>query len=378
MKRLLVFSLLFWLLTGTAGSQVIIELVNPVNSKRTDAVVEVPWKSVIAVYPDIDTSAFRVINPTTNSQVPFQLEYYGGQEIRNLLVQVSMEAKSKLHLRITKGRSGRVAAKTYCRYVPEREDDFAWENDKIAFRTYGKALESTAGNAYGADVWVKRADKLVINDRYKGKDYHTDHGDGLDYYHVGLTLGAGDIAPYLNDSVCYSRNYRAWKILDNGPLRSTFRLTYDSWIVGNTAVNVTKTISIDAGSQLHKVEALYTADGLDVLPVAVGVIKRDQSGTILLDESHGQMGYWEPADTINGTTGVGCVFLQPVKKMISGKEQLFSLFDIRPGIPFQYFRGAAWDKAGVIQSATSWFKYLDQYKQQIQLPVKVRVLRPFR
>lgn len=378
MKRFLLFGLLFWSLTGTADSQVVIELVNPVNNKRVDAVVEIPWKSVISVYPYIDTSAFRVINIMTNSQVPFQLEYYGGQEIRNLLIQVSLEAKGKVHLRITKGRPGRVAAKTYCRYVPEREDDFAWENDKIAFRTYGKALESTTGNAYGADVWVKRTDKLIINDRYKGGDYHTDHGDGLDYYHVGLTLGAGDIAPYLNDSICYSRNYQAWKILDNGPLRSTFRLEYDSWMVGETAVKVTKTITVDAGSQLHKVEALYTADGIAVLPVAVGIIKREQPGTILLDESHGQMGYWEPTDTMNGTTGVGCIFLQPVKKMISGKGQILSLININPGTPFHYFRGAVWDKAGFIRTATVWFNYLEQYRQFIEFPVKVLVLKSSR
>ena len=30
-------------------------------------------------------------------------------------------------------------------YVPERKDDFAWENDKIAFRAYGKALRKTKG-----------------------------------------------------------------------------------------------------------------------------------------------------------------------------------------------------------------------------------------
>src|SRR5699024_9190524 len=121
--------------------------------------------------------------------------------------------------------------KTYCRYVPERKDDFAWENDRIAFRAYGKALEGTNEDAHGFDVWVKRTDQPVLNRRYKGNDYHNDHGDGLDYYHVGLTLGAGNIAPYTNDSIRYPGNYRKWKVLDNGPIRSTFQLFYDSWKV---------------------------------------------------------------------------------------------------------------------------------------------------
>ena len=29
---------------------------------------------------------------------------------------------------------------TYARFVPEREDDFAWENDLVAFRAYGPAM----------------------------------------------------------------------------------------------------------------------------------------------------------------------------------------------------------------------------------------------
>ena len=35
-----------------------------------------------------------------------------------------------------------VKAKVYGRYVPERKDDFAWENEYAAFRMYGPALKS--------------------------------------------------------------------------------------------------------------------------------------------------------------------------------------------------------------------------------------------
>lgn len=40
---------------------------------------------------------------------------------------------------------------------PERVDDIAWENDRIAFRTYGPALQATGEKAYGCDIWVKRS-----------------------------------------------------------------------------------------------------------------------------------------------------------------------------------------------------------------------------
>ncbi|MNT75427.1 hypothetical protein D3C72_2143220 [compost metagenome] len=67
-------------------------------------------------------------------------------------------------------------------------------------------MENTKENAYGFDVWVKRTDRLIINERYKRNEYHIDHGDGMDYYHVGFSLGAGNMAPYVNDTIRYSAN----------------------------------------------------------------------------------------------------------------------------------------------------------------------------
>ena len=42
----------------------------------------------------------------------------------------------------------------------------AWENDRIAFRTYGPALQATGEKAFGYDIWVKRTNDLVVENRY--------------------------------------------------------------------------------------------------------------------------------------------------------------------------------------------------------------------
>jgi len=146
--------------------------------------------------------------------------------------------------------------------------------------------------AYGIDVWVKRTDKLVLNERYKQVgDYHTDMGDGLDYYNVGHSLGAGAIAPYIQDSIWFPRNYRDWKVLDNGPLRSTFQLFFDEWTAGGTKMKMVKTISISAGSQMTKNEVSLEPTGKDSVPVVVGIIKRKDPGELLLDEKGGTLAY---------------------------------------------------------------------------------------
>lgn len=360
-------------LTLMAQSKATVTIQNNSALNRKETLVAIKWATVLSSYPQIDTANFVVVNPNTKKQIPFQLEHKGKAAIQNLLVQVDIKAKSSIILSIQKGKPEVFAAKTYARYVPERLDDFAWENDKIAFRAYGKALEKTEGDAYGYDVWVKRTNKLVLNDRYKRNDYHIDHGDGLDYYHVGYTLGAGNMAPYVNDTIRYSGNYHHWKVLDNGSLRSTFQLFYDSWNAGSIKVTAVKTISLDAGSQLNRIETVYTFNDTKPMPVVVGIIRREKAGVIGLNEQQGIMSYWEPTFEKDGTTAVGTILSTPAEKMWVNKEQLLTRTSVRNNEPIVYYSGAAWDKAGQITNSKQWQDYLDHFNQEIQNPLIVSV-----
>jgi hypothetical protein len=53
------------------------------------------------------------------------------------------------------------------RFVPEREDDFAWENDKVAFRIYGPS-SGGKGPVSGVDPWFKKVDYSIIDKWYAG------------------------------------------------------------------------------------------------------------------------------------------------------------------------------------------------------------------
>ncbi|HEX8013950.1 MAG TPA: DUF4861 family protein [Flavobacterium sp.] len=355
----------------SAQTKATITIENNSDLDRKETVVSIDWKAILDRYPKIDTSNFVVMNTKTKKQAAFQLEHRNSSAIQNLLVQVDVKAKSKLTLSIQEGKPEKFAVKTYARYVPERKDDFAWENDQIAFRTYGKAIEGSKEDAYGFDVWVKRTNRMIINERYKLADYHTDHGDGMDYYHVGYSLGAGNMAPYVKDTVRYSANYHRWKVLDNGPLRSTFQLIYDEWNAGGIKVTAVKTISLDAGSQLSKIENVYTFDGNKPLPVVVGIIKRPEAGNISLNEQQGIMGYWEPTSAKDGTTGVGSILTTPVTNMWIDKIQLLAKTTVKNNEPIVYYTGAAWDKAGKITDAKKWFEYLSTFHQEIKNPLIV-------
>jgi Domain of unknown function (DUF4861) len=358
---------------GTAQSKKTIQILNNSDLDRKEAVVAIQWETILSNYPKIDTTNFFVINDKTKKQIPFQLEHRGSKVIQNLLLQVDVKAKSTLSLSIQKGKAENFAIKTYARFVPERKDDFAWENDKMAFRTYGKAIEKTKEDAYGLDVWVKRTDKMIINERYKKGDYHIDHGNGMDYYHVGFSLGAGNMAPYINDTIRYSGNYYQWKVLDNGPLRSTFQLFYDTWNAGGIKVKATKTISLDAGSQLNRIENVYSFDGEKTMPVVVGIIKRPETGIISLNEKQGIMSYWEPTHKEHGTTGVGSILTSTVNAMLVTDKQILAKTEVKNNEPILYYTGAAWDKAGKIGNSKQWDSYLNVFSQEIAAPLLITI-----
>ena len=91
--------------------------------------------------------------------------------------------------------------RVFARYVPERLDDFAWENDRVAHRTYGPALGAPDTEkrgkevlvTSGLDIWCKRVSYPIVDRWYnKGHDhYHHDEGEGMDMYGVGTSRGCG-------------------------------------------------------------------------------------------------------------------------------------------------------------------------------------------
>lgn len=377
MKSNILFLFLFVAALDSAAQKNTIATITISNKSNIDfnnVVVEIPWSKITSLLKSMDTSRLIVLDVVSKKQIMFQLESIGTDTIQHLLVQVSVEKNKSKMLRLSYGERRSFPIKTYGRFVPERKEDFAWENDQIAFRMYGKELEKTPKeNAYGMDVWVKRTDKMIINERYKRGEYHIDHGDGMDYYHVGFSLGAGNSAPFVKDSIYYSKNYVSHKVLDNGPLRTSFQLFYDAWDVAGMKVSATKTITLDAGAQLNKFNVKYSNAMDTVFPTVVGIIRRKEEGVVYLNEQDGIMGYWEPVHGVDGTTGVGCLFPYSNMKMKTTNEQFLATTKDAKSNSFVYYTGAVWDKANKIHDANEWINYLNTVKAQIDHPMLVDV-----
>jgi unsaturated rhamnogalacturonyl hydrolase len=341
-------------------------LSNPLGEARFDEVVELPLtadevKAVAAgqqlVVLDSRSGQFLPTQTTTQSE----------------LVLVSMLAKEERQLgvyRLAAGRRGPpVRGRTYGRYVPERKDDFAWENDRFAFRVYGPALAAGGEISSGIDLWAKRVRYPVIDGWYKGNDYHKDHGQGLDFYKVGPSRGCGGIGLWKDTKLFTSGNYKTQKRFINGPLRTSFELTYDAWGPEGMKVTENRRVSLDAGSNLSRFE-VRLAGGTGKLPLAVGIQRLQPKVPSQVEPGDGWAGTWE---THEGYGEIGCGIVLPPGDLagieIDGHTLLVTS---QPSDkPLVYFAGGAWSKGLDFQTAQQWNDYLDAFARRQRAPIGV-------
>jgi hypothetical protein len=265
--------------------------------------------------------------------------------------------------------------RAYGRFVRERRDDFAWENDRTAHRMYGPALETWAQEpltSSAVDVWLKRTPRLVINDWYMVDDYHRDHGEGADFYSAGRSRGCGGSGIWEGGRLHASANFRQSRVLANGPIRVMFELTYTAWDVGGRQVSEVKRITLDAGQSLNRFESRYTAAPGQPLVHAAG-IKLNPQGTKTFSRSDGILRTWEPVKD-NGAFGCG-VIVDPAAVLGTPEADGNALVVIAvpSGAPAVHHAGAAWDRGGHIRDVAAWDRYLEAVSRRLRAPVQASI-----
>ncbi len=404
-----------------AADKVDVKVSNPLTIDRVGETVEL---SVDRLSQKLNGASSFVVRDADGKEVPSQLTYDG-----KLIFQANVGGKASSMYSVSAGTPQDYEPRVFGRAVPERSDDFAWENDRTCYRTYGPALQRRGERAFGYDVFNKRTSRMVVNERFAlefdpdikavcdklraaGRNdlaqdvyyelmcYHVDHGTGQDCYKVGPTLGCGTDALLENGGkdIVYPYCYKTVEILDKGPLRFTFRLTYNPETVDGQEVVETRIISLDAGSHLNK--ATVSFSGLSKAnPIATGIVVHEENPTaFVINEKAGYMGYEDLGDSkqfqekyrplYNKTFGriyVGAVYPE---KMSGIKYQPFSEDDkpnrgngalghllgittLKPAGTYTYYFGSGWSNNPEtnFQSLTDWEKYLSDYAQKVKKPL---------
>lgn len=360
---------------------------NPSDFDRLTEMVELPL-STLSTKIALSEGQMYVLRNDRQEIVPLQITCDG-----KLIFQAGVKARETAVYTVSAGAPQTFAPKTYGRFIPERKDDFAWENDRVAFRIYGAALVKIDGPSNGLDCWYKRTDAFVIDKWYRDdlagvRSYHEDHGEGLDDYKVGRTLGGGMMAPYVGNRLWLNENFIGQELLENGPLRITFRLTYKAIEVDGKTFDESRIFSLDAGSQLTKVTQVYGAK--DAMPVAAGIVKRDGNDAIFKELTGGiaSLVYAEPESETVGKVYVGMVFPSGLEKTlvdtctlthaITGRKETHShilgVTTCQPGMPVTYYTGFGWSKFG-FPTVDDFKSYIARFAASLQEPLIIKTGR---
>jgi pectinesterase len=278
--------------------------------------------------------------------------------------------------------------RVFARYVPERLDDFAWENDKVAHRTYGPALAEPAAPGSGKevlvtsglDVWCKRVAYPVVDRWYnKGHDhYHHDEGEGMDMYQVGTSRGCGGTGVWADGKLFVGRNYRTWRVVANGPIRAIFELAYEAWDAAGVKVTETKRFTVDAGHNLDQIDSTFVFAGPAEITVAIGVNKnsgdkgQEARAERTTNGPDGWFTQWEIQQT-NGSLGEAIIVPQALQGFAEDNVNELVLAKVVSGQPLRYLVGAGWSKAGEFTTRQSWEEYVAACAARARAPVSVTI-----
>jgi len=375
MKKKIISIFASLLFISTVVGQHSIVLTNPLGNDRTDEMVEV---NALKLKTNFKSKSY-ILKNDKNEEIAYQLCYNNKKKVQSLIFQATVKANSSTTYTLTIGKPAPVKPKTVARFVPERKDDLAWENDLAAYRMYGPAL-AKENPSNGSDLWLKRTDELIVDKFYhdelkNGLSYHVDHGQGLDCYSVGHTLGAGGIAPFALDSLWIGNHYDSYKIIENGPLRSVFSLIYDSVKVGTQFYKQTITITSNAGSILNKAVLKFTGSP-QKMELAAGIFLHDGKGQLQQNTANGTEAYAEDATSIanvpSGRNYVGVFVPVQINKAIRKDKHGLLLTNYLVGNTFTYYFGGGWSKWH-FPSDESWFIAVNQFAECIKNPLKISI-----
>ena len=369
------------------GSEQILLIFQNESSRQRQEVVEVDLQTICQQL-GISTNEPLVVENRAGQEVGYQKTYDG-----KLLLYVSLHPNAKAVYTVCKGKPAEARSYVYGKMYAIRKDDIAWENDLGIYRVYGPALQKSGERSFGIDVWVKNTPALVVEDRYL-KDYegnlledslrkaghtaqlgeidrltsfHLDHGNGMDAYGVGSSLGCGAPALMKNGQLIFPYCYQAYQIHDNGPLRFTVELTYAP---NGDGIIEHRIISLDRGSHFNRITVWY--DGIkQPVALASGVVLHGDDNLVL---GKNYVQYADPTDNPKlhqSQIYVATLYPEGVEKTCLLEGELnhgLGIISHYQGAPYTYYFGSAWSLYD-IRSQTQWQIVIDEFLANLKQPL---------
>lgn len=404
------FAFFFSILLTTvmnAADRVTITVSNPVKHAR----VEMVEADANLIKKKLDMAETIIVTDADGKEIPSQLTWD-----EKLIFQAGVGAKGKSVYYVQKGTPQTYEVRAKGRLFTERQDEFGWENDCVAYRVYGH------GGAVGYDLFNKSTSQLMLDYWYASEQnqemrsvskqlhergyhdladqvynafcYHIDHGKGMDCYTVGLTLGGGANALLNADGTLFMPQcYKTFEILDQGPLRFTVRFTYPEQEYEGKKVTETRLISLDAGSHFNRVTVSYEGLSQPVQMASGTVVHKSNPTAYVLSQENGYLGYEDLGDASvynakykeelgkqMGHIYIGLLYPQKdITTTYQARENGIATGHVlattiyRPSTSYTYYFGSGWNKnpSTSFSSLSAWEAFLYDSAANVRNPLKL-------
>jgi unsaturated rhamnogalacturonyl hydrolase len=353
---------------------------NDLDQLRTQETVEISLAALKAKLPGVTAENVAVMDSGAARWITSQvLDENGDGQPDKLLFQSDFLPRQKksfvIFAGIDRAKLPAPALTTTARFVPERADDFAWENDRIAFRMYGPALQKQDGDKTGSgvDVWCKHVREPVVNSMYKRKNYHNDDSKAADNYRAGAHRGCGGAAIWSDGKLCGSRCFKTWKVVAEGPIRAVFELTYAPWDANGRQVSEVIRVSLDLGENLNRFECRYDT-GNQSVTVAAGLFIHSEDSLVTHEDNWASI--WEKFSEGDGPGFIPVGLVWPATsggRFEKADGHALVLRELNPGEPFFYYAGAGWSKGLDFKNSGAWNGYVKDFTARLKAPLKVEI-----
>jgi pectinesterase len=377
-------TILFFSVAGTMvqGKSVTIAVSNPSIYYRLSETITINLHGLYQSNPEFQGKDISIVESSTKLVHQMIDENFDG--VYDILIfQASFKPKEKKKFILSISTTTKIETPTVVdgRFFLPRQD-FAWENDRIAFRVYGSPLAGDVMN--GTDVWNKRVRYPIIKKWYNGEEqnpkisYHQDHGEGADYFSVGRSLGCGSAGIFWKGNLVQSGLFSFYRVITNGPIRVSFELYFPKLKLDTIEVLEIKRVTLDAGSNLNKIEEQFISNlPIDDLTIAAGLVKRKNTSA-LQNTKQGWLTLWglTTADSAVGYLGTAVVMGEG-QPSVSSEDSIhcFLTTSLKKKSSIIYYAGAGWTLSGDFASGKEWSAYIERFSENLKQPLVVNMIK---
>ncbi len=277
---------------------------------------------------------------------------------------------------------------------PYQMDGPAWENDKMGFRHYFDGRNCR-------DVFGKKTTDMVLDtvgimkNGHPGDTYHVMSDWGRDIMSAAGSFGLGGLAVQLPDTTIRlgvtldkqtdNVDSTRYTLLYKGPVRSSFRLDFYGWSIGDKKIDLKWEVCIWAGK--YGYENRITTSKLPLNAVLItGIVSnfnnmsieiKKQGGKYITITTHDKQTYdkewYMGMSLIVPTNNFIQVFDAPATKSEIVKTVCVKMKPCKRN-DYQFNTYAAWELADIqFANRNAYIKLIDNYASSMANPIKIKI-----